>query len=219
MRGMPSAQNPSRSLVSDAQGEGLAADSHETLVEAFDATEDLEPRSGEAFGCYVLLECIGRGGMGLVYAAYDPQLDRRIALELLRRAEAPDPRARARLLREAQAIAREALPLREAVHGPHDPFVANTLTGLGEVLIELQRPREAVEALDRAMKIREAVDPDVRARARTRFALARAVQHAGSTRHDSKALAHAALAELQPLTDDKLAARSREDIESWLRDL
>src|SRR5690348_8941325 len=32
---------------------------------------------------YVLLKCVGQGGMGAVYAAYDPELDRTVALKLL----------------------------------------------------------------------------------------------------------------------------------------
>ena len=45
--------------------------------------------------------------MGQVYAAYDPKLDRKIALKLLHADEArADGWAEARLLREAQAIAK-----------------------------------------------------------------------------------------------------------------
>jgi predicted Ser/Thr protein kinase len=61
---------------------------------------------------YVVLDPIGRGGMGVVYSAYDPELDRKVALKLLR----PDVRAsaggtaRPKLLAEAQAMARLSHP-------------------------------------------------------------------------------------------------------------
>jgi eukaryotic-like serine/threonine-protein kinase len=71
------------------------------------------PRArGSTFGRYVLLERVGAGTSGEVWAAYDPRLDRRVALKLLRRV-APRPRSdedRARLVREAQAMARLSHP-------------------------------------------------------------------------------------------------------------
>jgi tetratricopeptide (TPR) repeat protein len=64
----------------------------------------LEP--GTSVGRYTLLSFVGNGAMGEVYAAYDPKLDRRVALKLLRaRGTGDDERAEARLLREAQSIA------------------------------------------------------------------------------------------------------------------
>lgn len=67
--------------------------------------------SGTAVGRYTVLSLVGRGGMGEVYAAYDPKLDRKVALKLLRsRGSDRDGRAEARLLREAQAIARLSHP-------------------------------------------------------------------------------------------------------------
>jgi eukaryotic-like serine/threonine-protein kinase len=74
---------------------------------------------GASFGRYVILELVGRGGMGEVYAAYDPQLDRKVALKLLRRASddsTPLATGRERLLREAKAIARLSHPNVVVVH-------------------------------------------------------------------------------------------------------
>jgi tetratricopeptide (TPR) repeat protein/predicted Ser/Thr protein kinase len=57
----------------------------------------------------VILGLVGRGGMGEVYAAYDPELDRKVAIKLLRVGRQGDD-GRARLLREAQAIAKLSDP-------------------------------------------------------------------------------------------------------------
>ena len=63
-------------------------------------------------GRYIVLSLVGKGGMGEVYAAYDPELDRKVAIKLLRvrgsQAEAVE--GRSRLLREAQAIAKLSHP-------------------------------------------------------------------------------------------------------------
>jgi hypothetical protein len=62
---------------------------------------------GAAIGRYTILALVGKGGMGEVYAAYDPELDRKVALKLLLGARTGgDGRSQARLLREAKAIAK-----------------------------------------------------------------------------------------------------------------
>ena len=74
---------------------------------------------GATVGRYVILNLVGRGGMGEVYAAYDPQLDRKVALKLLHEMasrEAAARTARERLLREAKAIARLSHPNVVVVH-------------------------------------------------------------------------------------------------------
>ena len=59
-------------------------------------------------GRYLVIGPLGEGGMGLVFAAYDPQLDRKVAIKLVRPAytESSGGEAQARLVREAQALAR-----------------------------------------------------------------------------------------------------------------
>ncbi|MBK8236579.1 MAG: serine/threonine protein kinase [Deltaproteobacteria bacterium] len=61
-------------------------------------------------GRFTILEKLGEGGMGTVYAAYDGELDRRVALKFLHPTRALDERATHRLLREAQALAKLSHP-------------------------------------------------------------------------------------------------------------
>ena len=77
---------------------------------------------GTVVGRYVLLDKLGAGGMGIVYAAYDPELDRKVALKLLLPGRGGSESGRARLLREAQALAKLTHPNVVAIHdvGTHD---------------------------------------------------------------------------------------------------
>ncbi|MBX7081117.1 MAG: serine/threonine-protein kinase [Nannocystaceae bacterium] len=107
-----------------------------------------------AIGRFKVLERLGGGGMGVVYAAWDPELERRVAIKLLRAdlAGRDGSVGHARLLREAQAMARINHPNVVAVHevGTHEGqvFVAMELvegTTLGTWL--QQRPRRWRETL------------------------------------------------------------------------
>jgi len=66
---------------------------------------------GTQIGRYEVREHLGSGGMGVVYAARDPKLDRTVALKIVRA-----PRLADRSLREAQAMARLSHPNVVAVH-------------------------------------------------------------------------------------------------------
>ncbi len=61
-------------------------------------------------GRFTLIERIGAGGAGIVWAAYDPRLDRRVALKLLKRRTGSSLTSTERLVREAQVAGRLSHP-------------------------------------------------------------------------------------------------------------
>jgi tRNA A-37 threonylcarbamoyl transferase component Bud32 len=61
---------------------------------------------GSTLGHYRVRERIGAGGMGEVYLAYDEQLDRQVAIKVLRSSTVDDPDSRARLIREARTASK-----------------------------------------------------------------------------------------------------------------
>ena len=104
------------------------------------ATES-EVITGFEVGRYVVTRRLGQGAMGQVFAAYDPRLDRNVAIKLLR-ADLPmveNKPLRQRLEREAQALARLSHPNVVAVHdlGEHgdELFIAMDLVE-GQTLTE-----------------------------------------------------------------------------------
>jgi tetratricopeptide (TPR) repeat protein len=87
---------------------------------------------GDALGRYVILGILGRGGMGIVYSAYDPDLDRKLAIKLLipSGGDARERSGSSRLAREAQTMARLAHPNVVTVH--------DVGTHLGAVFIAME---------------------------------------------------------------------------------
>jgi predicted Ser/Thr protein kinase len=68
-------------------------------------------------GRYIVLDELGAGGMGVVYAAYDPELDRKVAIKLMYTdADGAPRRSQALLLREAQVLARLSHPNIVGIH-------------------------------------------------------------------------------------------------------
>ncbi|MGE3545980.1 MAG: protein kinase, partial [Kofleriaceae bacterium] len=107
---------------------------------------------GSMLGRYRLERELGSGGMGVVHAAFDPDLERRVALKVLRTSGADE--AKRRLLREARAMARLAHPNVITVHevgtANGRDYVAMEIVD-GETLAEWLRvqrrtPAEIVEA-------------------------------------------------------------------------
>lgn len=86
-------------------------DSTETLADSprHIQRQPVQAEAPARLGRYVILSELGRGGMSVVYVAYDPELDRRVALKVVRGALLSKAH-RARLHREAQALARLSHP-------------------------------------------------------------------------------------------------------------
>src|SRR5690606_23114766 len=98
----------------------------------------------------------GAGAMGVVYAAYDPELDRKVALKLLHPRGHGSLDSRLRLMREAKALARLSHPNVVAVHDvgtyAERVFLAMEFVDgqtLGAWLKERPRPWEEVVAVMR----------------------------------------------------------------------
>ncbi|MBL9104164.1 MAG: serine/threonine protein kinase [Myxococcales bacterium] len=99
-----------------AQDSGIAATLSAAHADSMSSgvwkPEAPEPRRGDAVGRYVVLGRLGAGG---ALAAYDPELDHKVALKLLRDETSRDD-GKGRLLREAQALAKLSHPNVVAVH-------------------------------------------------------------------------------------------------------
>jgi len=131
------------------QGQVALGASSTPGVPAREADVPLAP--GARLARYVVLKRIGRGAMGEVYAAYDPELARQVALKLLRPEGRRVEALGQRLLREAQALARLNHPHVVAVHDTgvceQGVFLAMELVD-GSTLTEwLRTPRPPAEVL------------------------------------------------------------------------
>lgn len=138
------------------------------------------PRIGARFGRYELLRELGRGGMGVVWEAYEVPLARRVALKFLPPELLGDATSRARFQREAELTARLAHPcigsvLAVDLEGPA-PFIAMALVEGASLAAHIVRAREEGRRL--ALGSREGQPPDARALAGWFARVARALEHA-----------------------------------------
>ena len=76
--------------------------------------------AGSRLGSYEIVALIGAGGMGEVYRAFDPKLNRHVALKILSAAFAADRERLARFRREAQLLASLSHPHIGHIYGLED---------------------------------------------------------------------------------------------------
>ncbi|HEY2517320.1 MAG TPA: serine/threonine-protein kinase [Polyangiaceae bacterium] len=107
-----------RAILARAAGVSRPLDAVTSLTGPSMELDETLP-TGTRVGRYVIEGLIGRGAMGAVYSASDPDLARKVAVKLLRAEGLSDEarrRMRARLLREAQSMARLSHPEVITVH-------------------------------------------------------------------------------------------------------
>jgi serine/threonine protein kinase len=112
-----------------------------------------ESLKGQAIGPYQLLELLGRGGMGEVYLAHDPRLNRRVALKLLPAAIVDDEERVRRFEQEARASSAISHPnvahIYEIGEAEGRRYIAMEYVQGRTLRQELQRgPLKICEALD-----------------------------------------------------------------------
>ena len=102
---------PSGDVAARTAGDGERSDDELTVDLTGSASKPSRPKPGEQIDRYLVVSVLGVGGMGTVYAARDPELDRDVAIKLLHHCGRTAAKTRrARLKREAQAMARLSHP-------------------------------------------------------------------------------------------------------------
>jgi len=131
----PTARQCYRRVVSEKRGQLDALLEVELVLAQPGATApqggSTELVAGAQLGRYQLVRPLGAGGMGEVWDARDTELDRRVALKVLRPSGVGGGEARARLVREARAMARLRHPNVITV------FDAGSIAGRDVIAIEL----------------------------------------------------------------------------------
>ena len=93
---------------------------------------------------------------------------------------------------EAERDFRDAVRRLSGLYGDDHAWTAYALNDLGQVLVNEERPREAIPPLEKALRVRERLERSPDDTAETRFALARALWAAGQDQGRALTLAQAA---------------------------
>ena len=155
---------PERASVEEHLSECIACQQCISLVvDAFAGSRQPPPAadakvvvaSGTSIGRYVVLDVLGHGAMGIVYAAYDPELDRKVAVKLvcLPSSDTDQPRWQARLVTEGRALAAvshpNVLPVYDVGSKGDSVFIAMELVEGGTLTQWMRhRRRETAEIID-----------------------------------------------------------------------
>jgi serine/threonine protein kinase/tetratricopeptide (TPR) repeat protein len=117
---------------------------------------------GSQIGKYEIVKLLGRGGMGAVYQAFDPVLERAVALKVMLPEAAGDPEHKQRFEREARAVARLSHPAVVTVfdlgyHTDGSPYIVMEMLR-GQDLHARLRQEPALSLADKASIVAQVLD-------------------------------------------------------------
>ncbi len=148
-----------------ASGESGDSDGLETALQMAGISRGLfgEASKPTKLGRFVVLDRIGAGGMGTVFRAYDPDLDRSVALKVIRsEALTRDPKAQERMAKEARILAKLSHPNVVSVHevGVTDGqlFVAMEMVDGGDLAQWLAQHPGSPDSPDAANRFERTLD-------------------------------------------------------------
>ena len=126
------------------------------------SNEDLGSLIGRSLGQFRIVERIGAGGMATVFKAYQPTLDRYVAVKVLPAYHARDPVFVKRFVQEARSVARLAHPNIVQIHdfGDQDniTFIVMEYVDGGTLKDRLKRALPPGEAIDFIIQAAEGLD-------------------------------------------------------------
>jgi serine/threonine protein kinase len=124
--------------------------------------DDLNVLVGKSLGQYRIVERIGAGGMATVFKAYQPTLDRYVAVKVLPAYHARDPIFVKRFVQEARSVAKLAHPNIVQIHdfGEQESitFIVMEYVDGGTLKDRLKKPLAPAEAIDFTIQAAEGLD-------------------------------------------------------------
>src|SRR3989449_8303181 len=117
-----------------------------------DNNDDINSLIGKSLGQFIIRERIGSGGMATVFKAYQPTLDRYVAIKVLPAYHARDPIFVKRFVQEARSVAKLAHPNIVQIHdfGDQDniTYIVMEYVDGGTLKDRLKKPLAVPEAVD-----------------------------------------------------------------------
>jgi hypothetical protein len=147
LREDPSAPVPTAPTLDDPGLRDLLGDGPTSVNLDHGLDLDAPVTAGALMGRYLVIRQVGAGAMGIVLAAFDPQLDRRVALKLLRPAGWSSSGSNDGLVEEAKALAKLSHP---NVVGVHDVGVHEGRVFVAMEFVEGQTLRRWLRAQPRS---------------------------------------------------------------------